>query len=426
MVAISLFAIICAPYPGYLGETLLRVVDLSLISLMLLFAILGAVAGSFRLPAERFVFSLIFVLIGWQLVVIFLSPTSHYLLRDLLDVYKQVFWFVAFVFGLLFARNINSSQVEKAIEIAFCISTIVAALQLLFGPSIFYHLFSVRDIASVQSHYSTRVIGTLGNPNYFALFNVVVFYWALTKSMTGQGRRYAVYALIAFAMVAIAQSRTNIVGMLGLAVVFSFVSFRAEWLSVSYRSFFFKFLIVSVCGLGLILWWMIEYGVLRYVYTGFLTVYESGLASQSSFGGRLKMWMYFSELIEQRPLLGFGPSKGVFRYAVADNNYIFTTFKYGVVGLSLILTLCAYLLFRLYENLRQRPTDESVFAFYLLVMILFTSFFAETIDSMRMAPLLFLLCGLSMGRNAEQDGSTSRDSAGSIGGVVASRKFDFE
>ena len=405
MLIIGIALLVCAPYPGFLGETVLRLIDLSLLSMLIFFIFIGATVARFRVPREPFLLSALFVLIGWQIMVILLSETSQSLVRDLLDIYKQLLWFAAFVFGLMFSNHINGGRVERAIEVAFLISSALAIIQLIFGPSVFYHLFSGRSIAEVQSHYSARVIGTLGNPNYFSPFNVAVFYWAVTKSMHGQGRRFAFYALVALIMVFLAQSRTNIVGLLGLSVVLAFVISRATWASARHRIFFFRLVILGAAIGTLLVWWMIEFGVLSYIYTGFMTVYNSGLAAQSSFVGRLEMWTYFSELIEQRPAIGYGPSKGVFRYAGADNNYIFIAFKYGLVGLVGTLLIWMTMLIRLLKQLERELRDETVIAFFLLLIVLFTSFLAETIDSMRIAPLLFLLCGVAFGRRAADEQS---------------------
>jgi len=243
-----------------------------------------------------------------------------------------------------------------------------------------------------------RVIGTLGNPNYFSLFNVGIFYWALTNVMMDRGRRYSFYVALSFAMVLLAQSRTNIVLLGVLSVVFSLVIFRSTWAESRHKAFFIKFLFVVIVTVSVFVWWMIEYGVLRYIYTGFLTVYETGLASQSSFIGRLKMWGYFLELIGERPILGYGPSKGAFEYAVADNNYIFTMFRYGLIGLIVTVTLWLYLLVRMYKEMRYEPSDQTSLALFLLVGIMFMSLFAEAMDSMRLAPLVFLLSGLALSR----------------------------
>lgn len=408
MLITGIVLLLCAPYPGFLGTTELRIIDLSLISILIVFILIGATVARFRMPRERFLLSAIFVLIGWQIVVILLSETSQSTVRDLLDIYKQLFWFTALVFGLMFSNHLGGSRVERAIEVAFLISSAVAVLQLIFGPSVFYHLFTGRSVAEVQSQFTVRVIGTLGNPNYFAPFNIAVFYWAVLKSMHGEGKRFAVYALLAFAMLSIAQSRTNIVGFLVLSLALAFVVFRAKWSSARHRAFFYRFVVFVVLAGTLLAWWMIEYGALRYMYTGFMTVYESGLASQNSVVGRLDMWAYFSELIKQRPVIGYGPSKGAFRYAVADNNYIFVTFRYGLIGLALTLLIWMTMLIRLLRKLEHELRDETVFAFFLLLIILFTSFLAETIDSMRLTPLLFLLCGVVFGRRTTESRAGKR------------------
>ena len=102
MLITGIVLLLCAPYPGFLGTTELRIIDLSLISILIVFILIGATVACFRMPRERFLLSAIFVLIGWQIVVILLSETSQSTVRDLLDIYKQLFWFTALVFGLMF------------------------------------------------------------------------------------------------------------------------------------------------------------------------------------------------------------------------------------------------------------------------------------------------------------------------------------
>jgi O-antigen ligase len=110
------------------------------------------------------------------------------------------------------------------------------------------------------------------------------------------------------------------------------------------------------------------------------------------------MWSYFSDLIRERPILGYGPSKGSFEYAVADNNYIFIMFRYGAVGLVMTFTLWGYLAIRVYKRICVDPSDQASLALFLLAGVMVTSLFAETMDSMRLAPLTFFMCGLVLAR----------------------------
>jgi O-antigen ligase len=140
-------------------------------------------------------------------------------------------------------------------------------------------------------------------------------------------------------------------------------------------------------------WWMVRYDAFHYLSSGFITVYKSGLLEQSSFGGRIKFWVYFWDLVKERPVTGYGPSKGFFKYAVADNNYLFIAFKYGFVGLFLTMLIWSYLLIKAARSAFRSGAGSAMFLTFLVLGILFTSAFAETMDSMRLAPLAFLLSG---------------------------------
>jgi len=132
---------------------------------------------------------------------------------------------------------------------------------------------------------------------------------------------------------------------------------------------------------------------LKYVITGFKQVYEGGVLSQSSVSGRLVFWEYFFELIKEKPILGYGPSKGWADYTFADNNYVYIVFKYGFAGLILTLGLWFLTMRFLIKSYKGYEIRHVGFAVSLGSTLLASAVLAESLESLRLTPFFFLLAG---------------------------------
>jgi O-antigen ligase len=393
----SIFILLCIPYPGFLGKGVLRLIDVFVIS-YLGFWSFYYLSTSKNIIKHWSLLLLLIIIIAYQLVIIFTSVTSVSLFKDTFEMYKILLLFFAFLLGLKLANKIDNDLVSKGVNRIFYFMIIVAFLQFLVGPSIFIYLFSGRTITEIDAQFTTRVVGTLGNPNYFALANIGFFFYGLTNYIYFREKKGIIITLLAFIALLVSQSRTNLVVLIILFVCFLLVVYCSSWASKKHKKIVFYILsLFSVIAIFILIL-MLKFGVLTYIFSGFSTVYNDGLENQNSFGTRLLMWKYYLLLIEQQFLFGYGPSKDYFDYAVADNNYIFITFKYGFVGLVMYMILWLSIIFSAFKSFVKKPNKFSSLVLFLALATLASSFLAETMESLRLSPLLFLFAGVSLGQ----------------------------
>ncbi|WP_371878424.1 O-antigen ligase family protein [Geobacillus kaustophilus] len=128
---------------------------------------------------------------------------------------------------------------------------------------------------------------------------------------------------------------------------------------------------------------------------------NEGLMEQSSFKQRTILWKIMIEHFEENPFLGNGPSKGVEGIPdVADNNYIFILFKYGIIGLFLWLAMVG-LVIRKITSLIGNVNNNYLLSYLLIywIVLLLTSLTMESLESIRMTTIAFFLTGICMTNN---------------------------
>jgi len=390
-------SVVCIPYPGYLGKAFLRAVDLFVVGIAASSLVILIVKNRYEIERSKtyLVFIAVFII---QFISIFNSDSSVSLVKDLMELYKVITLIFVFGVGVMSAKYISDQSVNNLLLFLFVYSTCIALLQVVFGPSVFMYFYSARPTEMIDAQYGARVIGTMGNPNYFALLNIGFFFWSLSNFVRTSSIVYGAALFFSFMLILFSQSRTGItVFFLILPLAYFLVSPKITGLNMttlrSSCTFFFLFVFMSS-----IILYVFMFSNLGYLTSGYRTVYDSGLTSQSSFHARLVFWEYFYELIKEKPLFGYGPSKDFFMYNFADNNYIYTTFKYGLVGLVVILALWFSVLLFVFRAVRAYDLRHGVFALFFGLSILLTSFMAETMDGLRVAPLFFLISGLICGR----------------------------
>ncbi|WP_318476253.1 O-antigen ligase family protein [Photobacterium leiognathi] len=345
------------------------------------------------------VFFLFYLLLAFQFFSIFTSETSVSFINDFLDIYKLLMCFFCFSYGLTVSKYVTSDMVNRVLLTVSVIIFIICFLQLIFGPSIFYYLFSGRDVAAINEQFTSRIIGTLGNPNYVAVYFCSMFFFCFFEYLKSKSKLYLCVCFLFFVFLLLTQSRSTLVYFLILLLMFYFIVLSSFWISRRDKATFSISIAVFVFISSVIVYMMIVSGRLGYIYSGFNFVLDNGLSEQSSFSGRLIMWNYYYELISNNILFGYGPSKDYFKYSVADNNYIFIVFKYGLIGLVLQLSIFISLIFYLIRKVIHGYRTVEPLALFLGALILLSSMTSEMIDSMRITPFFFMITGLSIGMN---------------------------
>lgn len=402
------------PYPGFLGQSALRIVDLGIVTSLMIISVLLISISKGKICISKCgkkVFVILYLILLWELFVMLLSPTVTSV-RDLFDLYKPVYYALAFLSGVLAARLIFPRTVMSLIKIILLVNAIIVVLQMVYNIPIVRYLFTHRLPELVDIHYSFRAIGTFGNPNHFGIVMVVLsslFLYIGLKKLISSGKSRAgfvniIWALLGIVAVLLSQSRTAFILIISSIVVQIVMTLFSTKIWCSFKRLINVFVIVIFIFLVsyIVVNQMMEQ--LKYLRSGIEVVLTEGLKEQSSFQGRLTYWKYYLEKFLEKPILGHGPSKDLVEYDVADNNYIFFAFKYGIVGLLILLMIPINIFIGVKAYFHRVQPD--IRYLYVLVIIFWTnllaaSFTMEALESLRATPMAFWLTGyiLSIGPN---------------------------
>ncbi|MFH4358374.1 O-antigen ligase family protein [Vibrio diabolicus] len=390
-----LIFILLMPYPGFIGSSALRMVDILTLLIPLLFVLVIAVSKK-RIPTHVIYF-IFYLLLAVQIFAIFTSTTSISFISDILELYKLILCFTCFVYGLIVSPYVNQEKVRYAIWfVTFCIA-IVCIFQFIFGPSIFYYMFSGRGVDAINTQFTSRIIGTLGNPNFVAIYFSSVFFFFFNDYLKHKEKINLIFSVSCFLLLLLTQSRSTLIYFIIVFYICFILIMFCNWLNYK-EKFKFIFIVSSISIICVFMFTLLlNSGYLRYVATGFEFVVKNGLSEQSSFSGRVLMWNFYMDLIKEKPFFGYGPSKDYFMFSVADNNYIFILFKYGLFGLICYIFIFIYLIKRLLGSFLKANDNFEALPLFLGVMIFMCSMTSEMIDSMRITPFFFMLCGLTIG-----------------------------
>ncbi len=402
---VLIFLFIC-PYPGFLGETILRGIDLSYIFLLVLVYMINNIKGNTKnLINNKFympIVGIMFILLFWEVCVLLINALLGEIVvfKDLFELYKVVLYFLAFYVSLnLSAVNLKSDYVWKVLSIIVTIEFILSLLQISFGGYTQY-LFSHRDMYRIDYHYSGRAIGTLGNPNFLGVFSAAAMVWYyILLNMKNEHKK--IYNIILFfmslAILLMTQSRTSLLLAVGLILIYTI------YILIKKRSILSYMLVLLVSIITFTLIANLKDGDFNislfgfnfsYLTSGLTTIYNDGLAEQNSFKLRLDLWSLFIEKIKENPWFGYGPSKGVAGIPdVADNNYIFITFKFGFIGLMLWMLLLSSVIYKLVKLYRYGRKNLIVFTILFWICLLVSAFTMESLESIRLATIAFFMTG---------------------------------
>jgi len=387
--------LVAAPYPGFVGKVALRAVDLAGLAILSTFVLVTATGP--RLLVDRRllpVHAAVTAILIWQTATLLFS-----LLRAregfgaLAPLYRPVLYMAALWAGGAAAMRVRNRHILVFAWTALVLNAVVATAQFLTGPGLAYYLFSGRSEEMITHQYGSRIIGTLGNPNYLGVLMATVAGFFAFRFATGKGMHNALAVIAGALLVLLSQSRTSLAVLAGVALVAVTLSFFAgdtggrgrvvaRWLVLVVPAAVALLVLLSVLGIHL-----------RYLWTGIQFVFQHGLMQQSSFAGRVAVWSDVWQRILQNPLVGWGPSTRYLDITFVDNNYIALLFRYGFIGFALTMALIAYVVARTW-NAARRGSTAGALALMLWAGILLGSVTMDALESMRLTPLAFALSGV--------------------------------
>ena len=203
-----------------------------------------------------------------------------------------------------------------------------------------------------------RILGTMGNPNLNAiLFSIFsVYYLTCNKEYK---RNYSFFFFyLSFAMILFTQSRTVIISITLIILLFFYINKEFSWKSIFKITIFLLSTVLAVR-------YSDQYS-LKYISNAKLSILENG-----SIRGRIEIWSYLWEMIKKKPFWGYGINKEFFyvNYLYSENEYILITWRYGIIGLLGYLTMLLGPLIYYRNKINFHKSPKNIF--YLFIILIF-------------------------------------------------------
>jgi O-antigen ligase len=203
-----------------------------------------------------------------------------------------------------------------------------------------------------------RLVGTMGNPN----INALLFgFFSLYYFPTNVNRKNLGLFFVSLLFVFLCQSRT---ALLFIFCIFAFLAIfktriwtKKQWLLVVFG---------TICTFFIA--WMLATSFFQFTsYNNSLldgTAFHSGSAR-----GRLETWKMLGKMITEEPLFGHGPYKEFFyqNKIYSENEYILMTWRYGILGLLIYLSIFLIPFKKLVSSENEIPLKGSLMLIMMLV-----------------------------------------------------------
>lgn len=321
-------------------------------------------------------------------IVVWYDLFSGLFIGNLLQLSKPILFIAACIMGYLTSINVSVRTITKYLIVIQILMLIITLLQYFQIKEIF-NIYSSRDNAIIAEQFiGNRVIGAIGNPNFFGLFELGFFMFFLVSYLQTKNKTFLLLSLSCIICLLFSQSRTSILAFIVLIFSFFVNNLKNK-----------KIILLGITTILLVLvgsYWIMTRPEFRYLFTGFSAVLDNGLENQSSFKGRLNIWNNLITQIKAKPFFGHGPNLLKNENGFADNNFIFILYRFGIVGLLLfLLSIKAFFKFS-YFKLTSPPLQ--ILTFSLWFILLFGSLSMEALESIKLTPFSFYISFYTYGK----------------------------
>ncbi|MFZ9848366.1 MAG: O-antigen ligase family protein [Flavobacteriales bacterium] len=242
--------------------------------------------------------------------VLFLSKFIHLINLDALMKFSLLFLFVFNVFHYFDLFGFNHKVMPY------------------YSSEIQWRTFGLNSLGQPDIK---RILGTMGNPNNFAVLMLFYIVYFLQKNTWID---HVCYFLSFFLFLA-CQSRT---GLLALVVLFVFIILLSK---LKWKDYLRHVITFSLGALFLFFMSSTQESASKGLYI--TAVGESALESNSA-KGRLEMWSIIWEKVKEKPLLGYAPDKEFFysNEYYPESEYFLILYRYGFLGLFVFIAILLY------------------------------------------------------------------------------------
>lgn len=255
---------------------------------------------------------------------------------------KPVLFSLILVFGYMIGEKFSFQQIKKGLlnsAYIILIAQVIIGIPQLVGSPILSFLYDTEMTRPIGE--KIRIVGTFGNPNFFAWFiiQMVVIIFLFEANI----KKKLIGFVIGTLLILLSGSRTFLI----LFPIILFVSvFLKSRKTIAFYFTRLPFLLILLSFSFFVTYWFIfTYGKYFPYLSQLMLIFETGdLRSVESFELRTEIWgdawnIFLIEGTFQNLLFGLGP--GYFEFL--DNDFLYSVISYGVVGLLLIIAINLYL-----------------------------------------------------------------------------------
>lgn len=331
-------------------------------------------------------------------------------LRDFFTIVGVIRMLLTVLIGSAIAQNMlrRGDSPWSFLDVAVLgvtLSALVGYMQYfnLFGSAAWLvPLFRSRDPKSyaeamVGGWISRRAIGTVGNPNYFALLSLFGLAPAMLRAVGARERgrrfRYGLCAVIMSLALLLALSRTGWLAGLTVLVLIVYLMRRARG-SLGYaKRLMGVALVLTVC------YFLLPEGVLAGFRVRVDRWLEEGFLTEHNLVARWTHWANVFQDVLRSPVFGLGPAKGAVPQTV-DNGFLKILRTTGIVGLGVwlgILSLPAIAALRKIKGADRASFVIRVWAIGIIVVFMVYGITSDVFGHTQLMGLAWLTVGFCLG-----------------------------
>lgn len=286
----------------------------------------------------------------------------------------------------------NLPRLLKIIVLCVAFNNFVALLGLFYNPvqNLLLSVQHIQNIGLVENILENRMraIG-FGDGNYFhggaiSGLGLVLTIYLCTKDELPVVKSAIIFSIILFGGIFIA--RTTLIGLFGFLIPFGSGKFA--------RKRFFKFFLILVAAIFLIVFTFLVYGQLTTINIGwafeiFINYFNSGTIETASSNELIDMWILPNNFLTW--LLGDGKmlnSDGTY-YMLTDVGILRHIYFWGLVGLSIYLAAQIYIYYIAYKSVR---AERDIAYFMLVVFVYFIILNIKGFIDISWFPFLIISC----------------------------------
>lgn len=283
-----------------------------------------------------------YILVCLVIIILFkLIALNHFSLKKIILFIPIIVFELIYVFGLTTDKNVFFLVFYQAFFILFLYLLISVSWNknqvkiLAIGTLIIYALLI----------YHTFISSSLVNPNTLGVYSYLLMFFPLIYFVWDRGKviklRVLVFLAIPVLIIFFSDSRSVI-----LSTLFCFATLII-WKLITKNKFVFYLYFFAI--LTFIYFVVAIYPNLSNILPNFLYYENLSLTytGKSLLSGRNEIWITISELIKQKPYLGYGPNVSIEEVIgtqlSAHNLYIQITLQVGFIGLSLFLLFLLFI-----------------------------------------------------------------------------------